>query len=76
MQNKGFIEIEMPNGVKVFAVAIKYIGEYHLLCYAQNRLFTIYEPNDGNMYYDEVVVEHCVIPEYDTMLKEYSIEEC
>lgn len=72
---KGFIELEIPNGVKVFAVAIEYVGAHHLVCYAQNRLFTVYEPDDGNMYYEGVLVEYCVIPEYDDLLKEYSTPE-
>lgn len=72
---EGFIEIEMPNGVKVLAVAIKYVGDYYLICYAQNRLFTVCEPKDDNMYYGGVLVEYCVIPEYDDILKEYSISE-
>lgn len=32
---KDLIELEMPNGIKVFAVAIQYVGDYHLVCYAQ-----------------------------------------
>lgn len=72
---KDLIELEMPNGVKVFAVAIQYVGEYHLVCYAQNRLFTVYVPNDGNMYYDKIIDEYCIIPQYDDILKDYNISE-
>lgn len=71
---EGFIEIKMPNNVTVFAVAIKYVGAYHLICYAQNKLFTVYVPNDDYMYYDGTLVEYCVIPKYDDLLKEYNTQ--
>ena len=70
---KGIL-IETPNKVIIAAVVIKKIGS-SLLCYAQNRLFTVYEPNEGELYYEEVVVEYCVIPEYDDILKEYDSSE-
>lgn len=71
---KGLLEIEI-NGVTVFAVAINYVGEHHLVCYAQNRLFTVYESDNGTQYFDNILVEYCIIPEYDTILEEYSTIE-
>lgn len=70
----GLLDIETPEGQKILAVAIKYVGDYHLVCYAQNKLFTVYVPGgeDNNMYYDDVLIEHCVVPEYDNIINEYS----
>jgi hypothetical protein len=54
------------------------------LCYAQNRLFTFYEmvgrknaftPKEEayliDSWYGRILVEYCIIPEYDEMLEDY-----
>ena len=56
------LEIEMPNGIKINALAI-------LICYSQNRIFTVHDTNNGNLYYDKILVEYCVIPNYDFVLE-------
>lgn len=66
MNKKEFIEIEMPNGSKVTAIVIETIADY-LLCYAQNRLFLV----SSTKYLERIIVEYCIIPEYDQLLLEY-----
>ena len=47
------------------------------ICYGQNRLFTmttkiegkIFCKEVGNPEYGEIIVDYCIIPEYDEMLK-------
>ena len=63
--DKKFIEIKMPNGIKVEAVVIETIAN-SLLCYAQNRLFLVYTST-----LKRIIAEYCVIPEYDKLLLEY-----
>ena len=63
--NKELIEVEMPNGSKVTAIVIETIADY-LLCYAQNRLFLV-----SSTKYERIIVEYCIIPEYDQLLLEY-----
>ena len=59
------IEIEMPNGSKVTAIVIETIAN-DLLCYAQNRLFLV-----SSTKLERIIVEYCIIPEYDELLLEY-----
>lgn len=68
---KELIKIEDFNGNTTYCITIEYIGEHYLLCYAQNKLFTIYIPNDGSLHYDRIIIEHCIIPKYDDILKDY-----
>lgn len=63
--DKKFIEIKMPNGIKVEAVVIETIAN-SLLCYAQNRLFLVYAST-----VKRIIAEYCVIHEYDELLLEY-----
>lgn len=62
--DKELIEIKMPNGIKIEAIVIETIAN-SLLCYAQNRLFLVYA------YTLSIIVEYCIIPEYDALLLEY-----
>lgn len=64
MKDIKLIEIKMPNGIKVEAIVIETIANYSL-CYAQNRLFLVYECTLS------IIVEYCIIPEYDAILFEY-----
>ena len=63
--NKELIEIKMPNGIKVEVIVIETIAN-SLLCYAQNRLFLVYEYT-----LKSIIAEYCIIPEYDALLLEY-----
>lgn len=63
--DKKFIEIKMPNGIKVEAIVIKTIAN-SLLCYAQNRLFLVYAST-----LEGIIAEYCIIPEYDELLLKY-----
>ena len=76
------------NNVKLDAVCIHsvnhiYIDELHLvdytyLCYSQNRLFYIHQQQDLAVKefvikdFNQIVVEYCIIPEYDTKLSDYA----
>lgn len=65
MKDIELIEIKMPNGIKVEAIVIETIANYSL-CYAQNRLFLVYECTLKG-----IIAEYCIIPEYDAILFEY-----
>ena len=74
------------NNVKLDAVCIHsvnhiYIDKLHLvdytyLCYSQNRLFYIHQQQDLAVKefvikdFNQIVVDYCIIPEYDRMLAE------
>ena len=72
--------ITMPNGVTITSLVLHSMGNNQYLCYAQNRLFIIQDdrntivdyddcgPVYGETYIIEVIVEYCVIPEYDEIL--------
>lgn len=66
MVNK-ILEIKTPNGIKINALVIKKLNDY-IICYSQNRIFTI-RINDGNLEYDKILVDYCIIPDYDLLLK-------
>lgn len=76
-----------PNGVEVQAVVISEVAYEvgninavrRLICYAQNRLFTYEESHNiwHNEYpteyrYGKVLVDYCILPDYDAMLERYS----
>lgn len=66
------LEIEVPNGFKIKALAVVYVYNY-IICYSQNRLFTVIKNND-KLQYDRILVEYCVIPDYDSILKYHNNE--
>lgn len=76
------IKIQTPNGVELTALLFKSFGHINL-CYAQNRIFTVYyvdnrdmrDPETGECgteeyYYGEILVEYAVIPELQEYLDE------
>lgn len=82
MKKNEIFTFTAPNGVEVTAVVIASVGfavhirtaERTYLCYSQNKLFTYIEKKDIYtdevvMEYGEVIVDYCVIPKYDAMLK-------
>ena len=50
------------------------------ICYAQNRLFTMTAKIEGKVFiksigtpeYGEVLVDYCILPDYDKMLEDYN----
>ena len=60
------LEIDI-NGFKIKALAILYVQNY-IICYAQNRLFTVIIDNNNILHYDKILIEYCVIPNYDFIL--------
>ena len=72
----GIIEIKTPNGIKITAYIIQSIGNTHI-CYAQNKLFTVFETFEfvdgeiiNELYYGDIIIDYCVIPELDNRERE------
>lgn len=77
----------MPNGVEVTAVAIHGAAKYsegenptiigiEWICYAQNRLFSLFEKNSGKIGYIDKIVDYVTIPVCDKALEKLSKEHC
>lgn len=75
------LKIQTPNGVVINALLFKSFGHINL-CYAQNRIFTVYymdnrgmrDPETGECgteeyHYGEILVEYADIPELDEVFK-------
>lgn len=82
MKKNDVFAFTAPNGVEVTGVVTAIISstKYQTvaLCYAQNRLFTFYEhiaydletgDAESDYSYGEVLVDYCIIPELDEVLK-------
>jgi hypothetical protein len=68
LTSKDVLTFITPNGLELYCVKLYSINENTWLCYAQNRLFTILK-YDGVQHYHEIIVDYCVIPECDEILK-------
>ena len=81
MKKNDVFTFTAPNGAEVTAVVVAEINhkfnnttqeeKNSYLCYAQNRLFTIkavYTPTSINEEYGEIIVEYCILPDYDEIL--------
>lgn len=81
------IKIQTPNGVELTALLFKSFGHINL-CYAQNRIFTVFyvdnrdmiDPETGECgteeyYYGEILVEYADIPEFQEYLDEDDSED-
>lgn len=82
------LKLETPNGVVIDALLFKSFGHINL-CYAQNRIFTVFyvdnrdmrDPETGEYgteeyHYGEILVEYAKIPEYDEILQnEYTYDD-
>ena len=75
----------MPNSVETLAIAIHGVTKYseddnptaigtEWICYAQNRLFSLFEENSGVIHYINIIVNYVTIPVCDEALKELSKE--
>ena len=89
MEKHDIFEFTASNGVVVTAVVLDKTTHYAdtidcyfatYLCYAQNRLFEVYEASDIDeetgeeimwLYYNGIVVEYCILPEQDKILEDY-----
>ncbi len=80
MNKNDIFTFTAPNGAEMTGVCLypisKGVAVTIYLCYAQNRLFTMLEEETmtdkgikKTMRYHEVVVEYCIIPGYDEVLK-------
>ena len=85
MKKNEIFTFTAPNGVGVTGVVTAIINstKYQTvaLCYAQNRLFTFYEyiafdmetgDTESDYSYGEVLVDYCILPDYDDLLERYS----
>ena len=86
MKKNDVFTFTAPNGVEVTGVVAAIISSTEhqtiALCYAQNRLFTLYEHygvENGEAYsdysYGEILVDYAILPGYDTMLETASMED-
>lgn len=71
-----------PNGVEVAAVVIETVFKGTVeqldICYAQNRLFTLKENKtriqhgwETTLEYDKIIVNYCILPDYDDVLRKH-----
>lgn len=70
MKKNDVFTFTAPNGVDVTAVVV-HVVKSNYLCYAQNRLFEMWESPEFGLAYTRVIVDYCIIPECDSMLEVY-----
>lgn len=84
MKKNDIFTFTAHNGVEVTGVVVdivsrnlNYAGRSCIttLCYSQNRLFTwkqeFYDGECKASNYGEVIVDYCILPDYDAMLENY-----
>ena len=71
MKKNDVFTFTAPNGVEVAAVVV-YVVKSTYLCYAQNRLFEMWESSEFGLAYNGIIVDYCILPDYDAMLEAYS----
>ena len=75
----------MPNGVETLAIAIHGVTKYsedenptvigtEWICYAQNRLFSLFEENSGAIHFIYMIGCYVTIPVCDEAIEELSKE--
>lgn len=75
----------MPSGVETLGIAIHGVTKYseddnptvigtEWVCYAQNRLFSLFEENSGAIHYINTIVNYVTIPVCDKAIEELSKE--
>ena len=82
------LPIKVSTDLTIDAVYICSISEYEDIYYAQNRLCIIRDDSDdivdydkegnpisGDRYLQRILVDYCIIPEADELLKLHHIEE-
>ena len=82
------LPIKVSNDLTIDAVYIDSISEYEDIYYAQNRLCVIRNESDvivdydkdgnpvtGDRYLQRIIVDYCIIPEADELLKLHHVEE-
>ena len=71
MKKNDIFTFTAPNGVEVTAVVVHATRSTYL-CYAQNRLFEMWESQEFGLAYNGVVVDYAILPDYDEMLERYN----
>lgn len=87
MEKNDVFTFTAPNGVEVIAVCLANMGLVgnmtQYLCYSQNKIFTMNEfystwteetgeiCENAQMDYGEVVVDYCILPDYDVALADF-----
>lgn len=80
MKKNDVFTFTAPNGAEVTGIVIDVVETTYFtnlyLCYAQNRLFYIFETIHEDLDYvernvGETIVEYAVLPDYDKMFEDY-----
>ena len=71
MKKNEIFTFTAPNGVEVTGVVIHVVKPNIYLCYAQNRLFEMWESPEFGLAYNGIIVDYCILPNYDAMLENY-----
>ena len=81
MKKNDVFTFTAPNGEEVTGAVIDVVETSYYtnlyLCYAQNRLFYIFETINEDLYYvemnvGETIVEYAVLPAYDEALERFN----
>lgn len=70
MKKNEIFTFTAPNGVEVTAVVVHIIKSTYV-CYAQNRLFEMRESPEFGLAYNGIIIDYCILPDYDRMLEDY-----
>lgn len=86
MKKNEIFTFTAPNGVEVTGIVLESIFQGSckstLICYAQNRIFTYIEEEclkfeataewKKEYSYGEILVDYCILPDYDALLERYN----
>ena len=62
--------VRVSDDLTIDAIYIRSISEYQDIFYAQNRLFVVRNEPTGFNYLHCILVDYCIIPEADELLKQ------
>ena len=71
MKKNDVFTFTAPNGAEVQAVVV-HVAKSTYLCYAQNRLFEMWESPEFGLAYNGIIVDYAILPDYDEMLARYN----
>lgn len=80
MKKNDVFTFTAPNGAEVTGIVLSvlfvchrsgqvYYSEY--LCYSQHSLIIVHEDKQSVLTIKEIIINHCIIPEYDDTLERY-----
>ena len=68
------LPVRVSDDLTIDAVYIRSISEYQDIFYAQNRLFVVRNEPTGFNYLQCILIDYCIIPEADELLKLHNME--